>query len=63
MIGIMLYSCNSLDLNPLSEGSSENWYSNETELEMATLTWFNIDYWGVELTRVNTNATTDGYSP
>jgi len=62
IIGIMLISCNDLDLNPLSEGSSENWYSNESELEMAVLELFNIDYWGVELTRVNTNATTDGYS-
>lgn len=30
-----LVSCNSLDLNPLSEGSSETWYSNEKEVEMA----------------------------
>lgn len=60
--GIMLFSCNSLDLNPLSEGSSETWYSNDSELEMAVLTLFNIDYWDAELTRANKNPTTDGYS-
>lgn len=30
-----LNSCNDLDLNPLSQASSENWYSNETEIEMS----------------------------
>ena len=53
--GIMLFSCNSLDLNPLSEGSSENWYSNESELEMAVLELFNIDYWDAELIRISPN--------
>lgn len=28
-------SCYELDLNPLAQGSSESWYSNETEIEMA----------------------------
>ena len=32
---IGLFACSDLDLNPLSEGSSENWYSNETEISMA----------------------------
>ena len=27
--------CQNLDLNPLSEGSTENWYSNETEIRMS----------------------------
>ncbi|WP_025763602.1 RagB/SusD family nutrient uptake outer membrane protein [Dyadobacter tibetensis] len=31
----MLLGCAKLDLNPLSEGSSENWYSDETEISMA----------------------------
>ena len=26
--------CAKLDLNPLSEGSSENWYSDETEISI-----------------------------
>jgi starch-binding outer membrane protein, SusD/RagB family len=35
-IGIYLLSaCEDLNLNPLSEGSSENWYKNETEITMA----------------------------
>lgn len=29
---LALNSCDNLDLDPLSEGSSENWYSNETEI-------------------------------
>jgi hypothetical protein len=35
--GILLFfaGCQNLDLNPLSEGSTENWYSNETEITMA----------------------------
>lgn len=28
-------SCADLDLNPLSEGASENWYRDETEIEMS----------------------------
>lgn len=28
-------SCADLDLNPLSEGSSDNWYHDETEIEMS----------------------------
>ena len=31
----LLSSCFELDLNPLAQGSSENWYSSETEIEMA----------------------------
>lgn len=62
-LGGILVSCNSLDLNPLSQGSSENWYSNESEIQMAVSNLFNIDYWGVELTRINTNTpVADGYS-
>lgn len=39
----LLMSCNSLDLNPLSEGSSENWYTDETEVEMAVSYLFTGD--------------------
>lgn len=41
----MLGGCNSLDLNPLSSGSSESWYSNETEVEMSLNRLFNIQFW------------------
>ena len=30
-----MVGCADLDLNPLSEGSSEAWYSNATEVEMS----------------------------
>lgn len=35
--GILLFftGCQNLDLNPLSEGSTENWYRNESEITMA----------------------------
>jgi len=39
------FSCNELDLNPLSEGSSENWYSNETEIEMSVNDLFREVFW------------------
>ena len=34
--GILLLSaCHDLNLNPLSSGSTENWFSTETEVQMA----------------------------
>lgn len=38
-------SCYELDLNPLSQGSSENWYSSETEIEMALKDGYRQDFW------------------
>ncbi len=32
---LMITSCVDLNLNPLSEGSSENWYSSASEIEMS----------------------------
>ena len=32
---ILLSSCHDLDLNPLAKGSTETWYSTETEITMA----------------------------
>lgn len=45
-IGIALSSCHDLDLNPLSQGSTSNWYSNETEVEMAVNTFYREVFWG-----------------
>ena len=51
IIGILLSSCClfsscfELDLNPLSQGSSENWYSNETEIDMALKNGYNPAFW------------------
>lgn len=38
-------SCNKLDLNPLSEGSSENWYSTESEITMALNDLYREVFW------------------
>lgn len=46
----LLAGCNNLDLSPLSEGSDANWFSDESELEMAVLNVFHPDFW-------------DGYAP
>lgn len=40
-----LMACTNLNLNPLSEGSSENWYSNENEIEMAVSDLFREVFW------------------
>ena len=40
-----LSSCYKLDLNPLSQGSSENWYSSETEIEMALKNGYHHEFW------------------
>lgn len=40
-----LAACHDLDLNPLSSGSTENWYSTETEVEMAVNALYCYDFW------------------
>jgi starch-binding outer membrane protein, SusD/RagB family len=44
----MLIACNDLTLNPLSEGSSENWFSDETELNASLAALYNIRYWDAQ---------------
>lgn len=41
----LLSSCFDLDLNPLAQGSTENWYSTETEFEMALKDGYRQDFW------------------
>lgn len=41
----MLSSCHELDLNPLSSGSTENWYMTETQVEMAVNELYRYDFW------------------
>jgi hypothetical protein len=48
---LLTTACSKLDLNPLSEGSSETWYTNEDELNMACAYLFKSDFWDSELTR------------
>ena len=45
IIFVALTACNDLDLSPLSEGSSENWYSNQTEIEMAVNDLYRSVFW------------------
>lgn len=47
-ICVLMTSCFDLDLNPLSEGSSENWYSTETELTMAVRFMYANKYWAFD---------------
>lgn len=61
LAGFILFSCNDLDLNPLSEGSSENWYSNASELDMSVAYLYDIDFWDAELTRISASTTLTGY--
>ncbi|GAA5219967.1 RagB/SusD family nutrient uptake outer membrane protein [Membranihabitans marinus] len=45
IIFLTLFSCTDLNLNPLSQGSSDNWYSNETEISMSINDLYSIDFW------------------
>ncbi|MGF1636420.1 MAG: RagB/SusD family nutrient uptake outer membrane protein [Cyclobacteriaceae bacterium] len=42
---VFIVGCAELDLNPLAEGSSENWYSTETEVEMSLNDLFRMVFW------------------
>lgn len=45
-------SCNSLDLNPLSSGSSENWFSTETEVRMSLDDLYRDVFWPIDPVRL-----------
>ena len=49
------YCCIDLDLNPLSQASSENWYSDETEIEMSIKDFYRDSFWPLD----NENRTDD----
>jgi hypothetical protein len=42
---ILFSACGSLDLNPLSDGSSETWNSNAEEIEMSLNGLYKINFW------------------
>ena len=42
---ILLSSCHDLDLNPLAKGSTETWYSTETEITMAVNDLYRVTFW------------------
>jgi hypothetical protein len=46
LLGLLVTSaCTDLDINPLSEGSSENWYSNESEIVMGINGLYKSAFW------------------
>lgn len=50
LLGTVIFSsCAKLDLNPLSEGSSANWYSDETELTLSLNDLYRTYAWGLEI--------------
>ena len=50
-LSVIFSGCQDLDLNPLTEGSSENWFSNEGEFQMAVNELYRETYWYWEATR------------
>jgi len=42
---LILSSCHDLNLNPLANGSTETWYSSESEITMAVNDLYRIDFW------------------
>lgn len=42
---LVISSCIDLNLNPLSQASNENWYSNETEIEMSIKDFYRDEFW------------------
>ncbi|RQO76675.1 RagB/SusD family nutrient uptake outer membrane protein [Pedobacter sp. KBW01] len=45
MLGICIWSCKKLDLNPLSSPSTSSFYSNQVELELAVNDLYRLDFW------------------
>ncbi len=46
---LLTTACESMDMEPLSQGNSESWYSNELELKMATSEFYILGYWNQPL--------------
>ena len=62
-LSVLFSGCQDLDLNPLTEGSSENWFSTETEFQMAVNELYRETYWYWEATRFNnTDRFSDDYN-
>lgn len=45
IISLFLYSCNDLDLVPLSKGTNESWYSSKKEIAMAVNNLYSPAFW------------------
>src|SRR5690606_31187647 len=61
IITSIFVSCTKLDLNPLSEGSSENWYSDETELTLSLNDLYREYLWLLEI-NLETERMTDNWT-
>ena len=48
IFALFMTACQNLDLNPLSSGSSGNWYSNEDEIVMALRDLYRAPFWPVD---------------
>ncbi len=48
IIVLGMTACADLNLNPLSEGASENWYHNETEIEMSLNDLWRPDFFHID---------------
>lgn len=57
----IISSCVKLDLDPLSQGSSENWYSDETEITLSLNDLYRTYLWGLEI-NLETERMTDNWS-
>lgn len=42
---LCLVSCNDLDLYPLEKGSSETWFTSQSQFEMAVNDFYRIEFW------------------
>lgn len=57
---LVLSSCKDMNLKPLTQGSSESWYTTEEELDMAVNEFYLIGYWRDPLE--NSEQWTDNYT-
>lgn len=48
IVALSMTACANLDLNPLSEGASENWYKDETEIEMSLNDLWRPDFFPID---------------
>ena len=55
-------ACEDLDLNPLSEGSSETWYSNQSEIDMALNDLYRDVFWTTDVDANGDGSWTDDWT-
>ncbi|MGX5687654.1 RagB/SusD family nutrient uptake outer membrane protein [Arcticibacter tournemirensis] len=59
----VLASCSKLDLNPLSEPSNENWFADQTQVQMSLNTLFLHEFWPIAKSETpNATAAFDEFS-